>query len=122
MKSIDEIKQIPNLRLYMPNKDYGIAKIKLKTTTHIFKARIVFSCHSGMDMVMIMFKKNKRATPEEIAEVKEMFFAPEEIPSTNGPAMGLRKKVWSRNPDRDNAPPRTAAVSSLGRRIFQMML
>ncbi len=80
MKSIDEIKQIPNLRLYMPNKDYGIAKIKLKTTTHIFKARIVFSCHSGMDMVMIMFKKNKRATPEEIAEVKEMFFAPEEIP------------------------------------------
>lgn len=80
MKSIDEIKAIPNLRLYMPNKDYGIAKIKLKTTTHVFKARIVFSCHSGVDMVMIMFRQTKRATPDEIAEVKEMFFQPEEIP------------------------------------------
>ena len=80
MKSIDEIKQIPNLRLYMPDKEYGIAKIKLQCTKHFFKSRLVFSCHSGMDVVMIMFKKNKRATPEEIAEVKEMFFVPEEIP------------------------------------------
>lgn len=80
MKSIDEIKQIPNLRLYMPDKDYGIAKIKLQCTKHCFKSRLVFSCHSGMDVVMIMFKRHKRATPEEITEVKEMFFAPEEIP------------------------------------------
>ena len=32
--------------------------------------------------------------------------APEEIPSTNGPAIGLLKNVCSRNPDTDNAPPR----------------
>ena len=80
MKPIDEIKEIPNLRLYMPDKEYGIAKIKLQSTMHYYKSRLVFSCFGGMDMVMIMFKKNKRATPEEIAEVKEMFFTPEEIP------------------------------------------
>ena len=32
-------------------------------------------------------------------------FAPDDIPSTNGPAMGFPKKVWSKYPDTDNAPP-----------------
>ena len=49
-------------------------------------------------------------------------FAPDEIPSTNGPAMGLPKKVWRRNPDTDRPPPRMAAMSTRGRRIFQIML
>ena len=31
--------------------------------------------------------------------------APEEIPSTKGPAIGLLKNVCSRNPDTDSAPP-----------------
>ena len=48
-------------------------------------------------------------------------FAPEEMPSTKGPAMGLRKKVWSRNPDTDSAPPRIAARSIRGIRMLKMM-
>ena len=48
--------------------------------------------------------------------------APEEIPSTKGPAIGLPKKVCSRNPDRARAPPRSAACRIRGMRIFQMML
>ena len=48
-------------------------------------------------------------------------FAPDEIPSTNGPAMGFSKKVWSMNPERDNAPPRSAAIITRGSLIFQMM-
>ena len=48
-------------------------------------------------------------------------FAPEEIPSTKGPAMGLWKKVCSRYPDSDNAPPRISADSSRGSRIFTMI-
>ena len=43
--------------------------------------------------------------------------APEEIPSTKGPAMGLAKKVWSRKPDTDNAPPRITTARILGSRI-----
>ena len=49
-------------------------------------------------------------------------FAPEEMPSTKGPAIGLRKKVCSRKPAKDSAPPSTAASSSRGSRIFHMML
>ena len=48
-------------------------------------------------------------------------FAPEEMPSTKGPAMGLRKKVWSRNPDTDSAPPKIAARSIRGIRMLKMM-
>ena len=44
-------------------------------------------------------------------------FAPEEIPSTKGPAMGFEKKFCNKQPDTDNAPPKIAAASSLGRRI-----
>ena len=49
-------------------------------------------------------------------------FAPDEMPSTNGPAIGLRKKVWMRNPESESAPPKTAASKSLGSRIFQIIL
>ena len=47
--------------------------------------------------------------------------APEEMPSTKGPAMGLAKKVWSKKPDTDSAPPKMAAASTRGRRMVQMM-
>ena len=48
-------------------------------------------------------------------------FAPEEMPSTNGPAMGLAKKVWSRKPEIDSAPPSSMAAISRGRRISHTM-
>ena len=48
--------------------------------------------------------------------------APDEIPSTNGPAIGLRKNVWIRKPERANAPPRSEARAMRGSLIFQMML
>ena len=35
--------------------------------------------------------------------------APDDIPSTNGPAIGLLKNVCSKKPDTDNAPPRSSA-------------
>ena len=80
MKPIDEIRKIPNIQLYLPGEQQGVAKLKLNATKHVFKARCVFSWHSGMDVVVIMFKGKKRATMEEAAEVKELFFLPEEIP------------------------------------------
>ena len=48
-------------------------------------------------------------------------FAPEEIPSTKGPAIGLAKNVWSRKPDTDSAPPSIAAARIRGRRISHTM-
>ena len=48
-------------------------------------------------------------------------FAPEEMPSTKGPAMGLAKKVCSRKPDTDRPPPRIAAARIRGKRISQTM-
>ena len=49
-------------------------------------------------------------------------FAPDEIPRTKGPAMGLRKKVCNRKPDTESAPPKIAASRILGSRIFQIIL
>lgn len=49
-------------------------------------------------------------------------FAPEDMPKTNGPAIGFLKKVCSRYPDTDRAPPKTAAAKSLGSLIFHMIL
>ena len=48
--------------------------------------------------------------------------APDEIPSTNGPAIGLPKKVCNRKPDTDKAPPKSKAANIRGRRICQTML
>ena len=56
-----------------------------------------------------------------IVTIARNILAPDETPSTKGPAIGLRKKVWSRKPDSDNAPPNTAASSIRGRRILIMM-
>ena len=41
-------------------------------------------------------------------------FAPDEIPSTYGPAIGLPKKIWSKYPDTESAPPRINAAIILG--------
>ena len=48
-------------------------------------------------------------------------FAPDEMPSTNGPAIGLLKNVCRRNPETESAPPRIAAAIIRGRRISQMI-
>ena len=45
--------------------------------------------------------------------------APEEIPSTYGPAIGFWKKLCSRKPDTESAPPSRTAAIIRGRRIFQ---
>ena len=49
-------------------------------------------------------------------------FAPEDIPSTNGPAIGFSKNVCKRKPDRDKAPPSNAAIIIRGSLIFQIIL
>ncbi len=74
MKTLDEIKAIPRIRMYMPTNQSGVARFKLDATKHRQLARIVFSWHSGMDVVQVMFKQGKRPTDEEISEVIDLFF------------------------------------------------
>ena len=69
--------------------------------------------HIGMDG--INFNKN-------IIVIARNILAPDEIPSTKGPAIGFLKNACKRYPESDNAPPSTAAVSSLGSLIFHIML
>ena len=47
--------------------------------------------------------------------------APDEMPRTKGPAIGLWKNVCSRKPETERAPPRIIAASKRGRRIFSRM-
>ena len=49
-------------------------------------------------------------------------FEPDEIPRTNGPAIGFRKKLCSRYPATESAPPKIIAESARGIRISQMIL
>ena len=79
MKPFSEIALIPKWKVYFPEKTIGVARGKLKATTHNKLARVVFSTFNGMDVLQLSFKKNKTPTPEEIDEVKTLFLKPEEI-------------------------------------------
>ena len=81
MKTITEIQNsIPKIKLMLPGNDTGIARFKLRSTKHTQHVRIIFSWHSGFDVIQAMFKLEKRVTPAEIAEIKRLFFREEEIP------------------------------------------
>ena len=49
-------------------------------------------------------------------------FAPDEMPSTKGPAMGLWKNVCKRYPERASAPPRINTDTVLGSLILQRIV
>ena len=83
MKTLDEIQAIPNIKLLFPSEDSGVARLKLASSTHPFLARIVFSWHSGFDVVQVMFKRKKPPTYEEMYEVAELFFKKDEISQCN---------------------------------------
>ena len=49
-------------------------------------------------------------------------FAPDDIPSTKGPAIGLPKNVCNKKPESASAPPNTAEIIILGSLIFHIIL
>ena len=52
----------------------------------------------------------------------DTIFAPEEIPSSNGLQMGLRKYVCIKYPETPSAPPKSAAAHRRGRRTLHTMV
>lgn len=80
MKNISDVQKITKIKLMLPGNATGIARFRLKSSKHTQLVRVVFSWHSGYDVLSVMFKQNKRPTEAEIEEVKECFFPPHEIP------------------------------------------
>ena len=62
------------------------------------------------------------ATPASSTVKATPRLAPELIPSTNGPASGLRNRVCICNPLTESAAPASIAVNALGRRNFSTMV
>ena len=58
---------------------------------------------------------------ERIISSATASLAPDEIPSTKGPAIGFLKKLCKRYPDSASAPPRSIAASALGSLILPMI-
>lgn len=80
MRNITDIQNTTKIKFMLTGSDSGIARFKLKSSKHTQLVRVIFSWHSGFDVLSVMFKQNKRPTEAEIAEVKERFFLPHEIP------------------------------------------
>ena len=79
MKTIDEIRAIPKIKLMIADNDCGIARFKLKSTKHTQHVRIIFSWHDCFDVVQAMFRRGKSVTAAEVEEIKRLFFKEEEI-------------------------------------------
>ena len=77
MKTIEQIKLQPRLMILDLAPDGGRAWAELASTKKAQPAAVIFSWGGGWDHVSVSFK-NRIPTWEEMAEVKRMFFHPEE--------------------------------------------
>lgn len=79
------------------------------------------SAPANAAMISVYDDTKEYLSRKNIITSATIIFAPEEIPSTNGPAIGFAKNVCNKNPDKDKAPPRIAAINTLGSLIFQII-
>ena len=73
-------------------------------------------------MMPILLKATPPRVPDSRTTKATPMLAPELMPSTEGPASGLRNTVCIWSPLTDSPAPATRAVSACGIRDFQMML
>lgn len=79
MKTVNELLQVPRLQILMSAVDGGMAEAYLASTHKPNKpAKVVFSWGGGWDHVSVSFS-NRCPTWEEMCEIKNMFFHPEEV-------------------------------------------
>lgn len=78
MKSLEEIKKTPRLMVLFAGEDGGMAEAFLLSSKKARPATVVFSWGGGWDHVSVGFR-NRTPTWEEMCEVKNMFFHPEEV-------------------------------------------
>lgn len=77
MKTLEEIAKTPRVMIESTGDDGGIARVLLYSGKKIRLAAVVFSWGGGWDHVSVSMK-NQCPTWEEMCEVKQMFFRPEE--------------------------------------------
>ena len=87
-----------------------LAASSTKPVTSIAPANAVTI--STAELMPAVFPSRNTMTSDTVS------LAPEEIPSTNGPAIGLWKNVCNRYPASASAPPRISTAAARGRRMF----
>ena len=78
MKSLAELKKTPRLLILREGPDGGWAEAHLASSKKNAPAVVVFSWEGGWDHVSVSFR-NRTPTWEEMAEIKKLFFSPEEV-------------------------------------------
>lgn len=78
MKTLAEIKATPRLMILLISEDGGMAKAHLLASKKPRPASVVFSWGGGWDHVSVSFP-NRCPTWEEMCEIKQMFFRPDEV-------------------------------------------
>ena len=78
MKSLAELKKTPRLLILREGPDGGWAEAHLASSKKNAPAVVVFSWEGGWDHVSVSFR-NRTPTWEEMAEIKKLFFTPEEV-------------------------------------------
>jgi hypothetical protein len=78
MKSIQEILKTPRLQIVKTGGDGGICYAHLASSKKPHPAAVIFSNGGGWDHVSVSFS-NRTPTWEEMAEVKKLFFKPDEV-------------------------------------------
>ena len=79
MKTLEEIKAaLPEkTKFFFPNDYAGITRFKLESTKFRYKIRVVFTWSEGVDVLTAMHRAVS-VTPEEMDELKRLFFPPEQ--------------------------------------------
>lgn len=85
MKTMDDIIKLPRLQLERIGDDGGMGWAHLASSKKPYPAAVVFSWGGGWEHVSVSFK-NRTPTWEEMAEIKQMFFYPNEVAVEYHPA------------------------------------
>ena len=92
MKSMPEIKKLPRIVFDKVDEDgFKAHVLLLSTKQNNHAATVVVSWGCGWDHVSVSFT-NRTPTWEEMAEVKDMFFEPDEVCFQIHPAKKLRRQ------------------------------
>ena len=78
MKSMDEIRMLPRTQITAETMDGFAATVQLLSSTKSRPARVIGSWSCWWDHVSVSFS-NRMPTWDEMAEIKRMFFKPDEV-------------------------------------------
>ena len=78
MKTLEELRETPRLMITWSSPDGGWAEAYLASSAKPRPAKVIFSNGGGWEHVSVSFN-NRCPTWEEMCEIKDMFFRPDEV-------------------------------------------